>query len=385
MKAKTSLWLAGTLIGLIAAAGCRGEDGPSGGALEIPSGREPDASVAGTVTYRERLTLTPEATLVVELRDVSYADGPAPLIARQTIVGPGQVPIEFEVHYSRKDIISGNRYSISAEIVESDGRLAFTNDTVHEVITHGNPDRVGMILVLVEPPPDLVAELEGGSDWRTWVETPVEVIWANLIPNEPEHYLMIAYYQSTMEGCARPGNQGLEVHGNDVIARVTLYQPPPTPWGIPCHTEVVELDAVEPITAALQAAATYRVIVNGRLTTTFTLPDPRLGHTFIAESPIEGAEVGTSGSGPLLYELRVISGMPRGSACSQFNGFEIRRRGTNRVEVSVTHHEVSDPEVACTADYPVVETIVPLGSAFETGVEYIVDVNSEPVASFVAR
>lgn len=142
---------------------------------------------------------------------------------------------------------------------------------------------------------------------------------------------------------------------------------------------------MEPITAVLQPSDTYRVIVNGRLTTTFTLPDPRLGHTFIAESPIEGAEVGTSGTGPSLYELRVVSGMPRGSSCSQFNGYEIRRRGTNRMEVSITHHEVSDPEVACTADYPVVETIVPLGSGFETGVEYIVDVNSEAVASFVAR
>ena len=47
------------------------------------------------------------------------------------------------------------------------------------------------------------------------------------------------------------------------------------------------------------------------------------------------------------------------------------------MEVSITHHEVSDPEVACTADYPVLETIVPLGSDFETGVEYMVDVNSE--------
>ncbi|MDE0235473.1 MAG: YbaY family lipoprotein [bacterium] len=385
MKAKTSLWLAGTMVGLMAAAGCQGEDGPSGGALEIPSGREPDASVAGTVTYGERLELTPEATLVVELRDVSYADGPAPLIARQTIVGPGQVPIRFEVHYSREDIISRNRYSISADIVESDGRLAFTNDTVHEVITHGNPNQVDVLLVLVEPPPDLVADLEGGSDWRTWVETPVEVIWANLIPNEPEHYLRIAYYQSTMEGCARPGNQGLEVDGNDIIASVTLYQPPPTPWGIPCQEEVVELDAVEPITAALQPAHIYRVVVNGRLTTTFTLPDPELGYTFVAQSPIEGVEVSVSESEPPRYELRVVSGMPRGGGCSQFNGYEIQRRGTNRMEVSITHHEVSDPDVVCTADYPVVETIVPLGSDFETGAEYIVAVNSEMVASFVTR
>ena len=114
MKTKTSVWLAGTIVGLLAMAGCQGEDGRSGGTLEIPSGRDPDASVTGSVSYRERLALTPDATLVVELRDVSYADGPAPLIARQTMVGPGQVPIRFEVHYSREDIVSRNLYSISA-------------------------------------------------------------------------------------------------------------------------------------------------------------------------------------------------------------------------------------------------------------------------------
>ena len=84
----------------------------------------------------------------MELRDISYADGPAPLIARQTISSPGRVPTKFKVEYNREDISSRNRYSISAKIVESDGRLAFTNDTVYEVITHGNPDKVAMLLVL---------------------------------------------------------------------------------------------------------------------------------------------------------------------------------------------------------------------------------------------
>ena len=117
-------------------AACQSEPGPSNTTLEVASGRNPNSSVSGTVTYRERLALTPDATLVVELRDVSYADGPAPLIARQTISGPGQVPIKFKVEYNREDISSRSRYSISAKIVESDGRLAFTNDTVYEVIGH---------------------------------------------------------------------------------------------------------------------------------------------------------------------------------------------------------------------------------------------------------
>ena len=49
------------------------------------------------MTYRERLALNPGATLTVDLRDVSYADASAPLIARQTISRPGQAPIKFEV------------------------------------------------------------------------------------------------------------------------------------------------------------------------------------------------------------------------------------------------------------------------------------------------
>ena len=383
---KTALiWLAGIWTVLLVFAACQREPGPSSATLEVPSGREPNASVSGAVTYRERLALTAEAMLIVELRDVSYADGPAPLIARQTISGPGQVPIKFKVEYSGEDIDSRNSYSISARIVESDGRLAFTNDTVYEVITHGSPDKVDMLLVLVEPPPDQVRGSDAGSDWRTWVEVPVPVVWASLIPNEPEHLLRVAYYQSTIEGCARPGNQGLELDGYDIFVRVTLMQPPPTSWAIPCQEQVVELDTVEPIRESLEPGKTYRVIVNERETTTFTLPKSELPYTFIAESPIESAEVVVLESAAPQYQLRVVSGMPKGSGCSQFNGYEIRRRESNSIEVAVTHHQVADPFVMCTADYPIVETDIPLGSDFDPGVEYTVDVNSDTTRSFVAR
>ena len=112
--------------------------------------------VTGTVTYRERIALTPGAVVEVELRDVSYQDAAAPLIASQTISSPGQVPIEFSVEYRCEDIDPRNVYSILARIIEYDGRLAFINDTAYEVITRQNPDRVDMVLVMVEPPPDKV-------------------------------------------------------------------------------------------------------------------------------------------------------------------------------------------------------------------------------------
>ena len=51
----------------------------------------------------------------------------------------------------------------------------------------------------------------------------------------------------------------------------------------------------------------------------------------------------------------------------------------------VTHHEVADRMVMCTADFPIVETFVPLGSDFEPGEKYTVRVNSETVTSFSAQ
>ena len=364
---------------------------PPNATLDVASGRAPNASVTGTVTYRERLALTEGATLIVALQDVSYADAPAMLIARQTISSPGQVPISFRVEYNRDDIDPRNTYAISAKVVESDGRLAFTNDMAYDVITHGNPDKVDMLLVLVEPPPDLVEESEADEDWRTWVEVPVPVVWANLIPNEPEPFLRVAYYQSTIENCARPGNQELEVDGYDIIARVTLMPPPPTAWAIPCDEKVVELDTVLAIgdAEALEPGETYRVIVNGREATTFSVPETHLGYTFIAESPIESVEVmkieGDGESGTAQYQLRVVSGMPRGSGGSQFNGYEIRQSRSGEIEVTITHHQVADPDVVCTADFPIIETIVPLRPGFESGEQYTVSVNSGDKQSFTAR
>ena len=126
----------GLSIVLLALAACGDDAGPAGATIEVPSGKSPNASVSGTVTYRERIALSPGARLEVSLRDVSYQDAAAPLIARQTIEDPGQVPIKFKVEYNRGDIDSRNvRIRISARIIEEDGRLAFTNDTAYEVIT----------------------------------------------------------------------------------------------------------------------------------------------------------------------------------------------------------------------------------------------------------
>ena len=376
------LYILGGWLGLMAVVGCQSEPRPENATLEIPSGREPNASVSGSVTYRERIALTPGAMLLVELRDTSYQDAAAELIARQTITDPGQVPIRFKVEYNREDIDSRNTYSVSARIIESDGRLAFTNDTAYDVITRGNPGKVDMLLVLVQPPPNLVEE---GTDWRTWVEVPVSVVRANLIPNEREPYLQVEYVRTLVEGCSRLGNETLEVEDGVIRARVTLMQPPPTPWAIDCDAEVMVQDTVLHVDAPLEPGETYLVVVNDHAVASFTLPEPDFPPSIIAESPIDNAVIDILESDPPQYHLRVVSGLPKGSSCTRFNGYEIRREDANRIEVLITHHEVFEGLVVCTADYPSVETVVPLGTDFEPGEEYEVRVNGDTKLSFTAQ
>ena len=347
----------------------------------VPSGKEPDASVRGTVTYKEDIPLTQGAQLIVSLRDTSLQDAAAPLIAQQIIEDPGQVPIAFEVEYNRDDIDDRNTYSVSARIVEADGRLAFINDTAYDVITRGKPDRVDVDLKLVQPPPDLAEQVEG--DHRTWVETPPWVIRANRIPNEQEHFLRIDFYQSSVEDCARPGSQSVEVEGIEIAATLTLQQPPDVPWNTGCAAKIVELDAVEPIPAELSAGKPYTVTVNGVVVSTFTLPREGLRDSIIVKSPVQRVEVYELESDPVQYVVEVVSGRPSGS-CTQFNGYEVVRRSDNTINVEITHHQIVDPRAICTKDYPIEETTVPLG-ALEKGVEYTVTVNGAHKQTIVGR
>jgi len=102
--------------------------------------------VTGTVTYREKIALTPEATVTVQLVDVSRADAPAITIGEQVIENPGQVPISFEIEYDPSAIDQRFTYAVQVRIMEGD-KLAFINDTAYHVITRDSPTHVDMVLV----------------------------------------------------------------------------------------------------------------------------------------------------------------------------------------------------------------------------------------------
>ncbi|MGH7718283.1 MAG: YbaY family lipoprotein [Gemmatimonadaceae bacterium] len=122
--------------------------------------------VTGSVTYRERMALPPDAVVEVRLFDVSRQDVAAPVIADTTILPGGrQVPIPFALRYDPGRIEPNRTYAIRATI-RSGVQMLFTTDAVHRVITQGNPTRVDLSLVRVAAEPDSASGGLVGTTWR---------------------------------------------------------------------------------------------------------------------------------------------------------------------------------------------------------------------------
>ncbi len=102
-------------------------------------------SVTGTATYRERIALPPDATLYVELQDISRADAAAVTLAAQRYALNG-VPSDFELTYDDALIREGMTYAVRGAIYGGD-ELLFTTDTIHPVLTNGEGNTAELLLV----------------------------------------------------------------------------------------------------------------------------------------------------------------------------------------------------------------------------------------------
>lgn len=97
-------------------------------------------AVTGSITYRERIALPPDAVVRVQIQDTSRADAPAIVLGEQVIEAAGrQVPIPFAVTYDAAQVTPNGRYTLRVRIESADGQLLWTNTQAYPVITGGNP------------------------------------------------------------------------------------------------------------------------------------------------------------------------------------------------------------------------------------------------------
>jgi putative lipoprotein len=108
--------------------------------------------VTGTVAYLQRIALSPNAIIQVQLQDVPREDAPARTIAQEKItLGKRQVPVPFEIKVDAAKIDPKHTYALTARIVVDD-KLRFVSDKAYPVLTRDNPSHVEMILKAVEDP-----------------------------------------------------------------------------------------------------------------------------------------------------------------------------------------------------------------------------------------
>ncbi|MYB77291.1 MAG: hypothetical protein F4X83_09380 [Chloroflexi bacterium] len=140
-------------------------------------------AVIGVISHgEERVSLPEDSRLVIQIRDVSYADGPSELIVERVLEDVASLPTRFRIGYSPSDISDRNTYGLSVRVYDSSNQLLFINDTAYDVITRGNPGRVEVELVEVEredeplEPDGKLGILEGVINYDSSTALPAGVV-----------------------------------------------------------------------------------------------------------------------------------------------------------------------------------------------------------------
>ncbi|HWZ85731.1 MAG TPA: YbaY family lipoprotein [Thermoanaerobaculia bacterium] len=101
-----------------------------------------DAKITGTVVYRERIALPPDAIVRVRLEVAAAPEKAAKLVAQIAFPAEGrQVPIPFELPYKAADIRPEKRYLVRASVTAGDQTI-WASRTPYPVLTKGAPTKL---------------------------------------------------------------------------------------------------------------------------------------------------------------------------------------------------------------------------------------------------
>ena len=204
------------------------------------------------------------------------------------------------------------------------------------------------------------------------VEVPAPIEGSTVVPPAtPGGDYVLKISSGLPSGCAEFSGYEIKRDGTRFMVEVTNLMPHPS-LTIAC-TDIYGYHNGEVVLGSgLADGGTYTVDINSEWTHLFIAEEVGGQAMVEKESPIEDIEVTRSDG---IYTLNVISRLPKGSSCSMFNGYTINRRFAERIEVSLTHLEVTADNIPCTADLPVVVTEIILGVDLAEAQTYTVSVN----------
>jgi len=137
-------WRAGPTLGMLALtlAACNSE---------LEGGRvagEAKARIEGSVVYRERMMLPPEAQIEVQFQDISQADALASVLATVQIAPRGGPPYAFAIDYDPGRIDKRRRYALRASISVGENLMFTSTDYIDPF--GGNPVEI-LVRRVAEP------------------------------------------------------------------------------------------------------------------------------------------------------------------------------------------------------------------------------------------
>ncbi|PKO88078.1 MAG: hypothetical protein CVU18_08515 [Betaproteobacteria bacterium HGW-Betaproteobacteria-12] len=112
---------------------------PAAAVAPAPPAASSFITLAGSVGYRSRHALPPDAILTIRVHDVAGAGAPARVLAEQRYeLNGAQVPIPFTATIDRDLIGKRARLQVAARI-EVGGKLRYINDRAYPALKNGQP------------------------------------------------------------------------------------------------------------------------------------------------------------------------------------------------------------------------------------------------------
>ena len=151
---------------------------PDGVALDLlatkkeiaPPIAEPGFFVTGVINYDNQINLPQGTKALIKFEKINKEPFAANIpIAKETIINPGQSPLQFKIAYDPADISNNDLYLVLVRVYGPEGQTFLTNNFPDRALRSNNLKNLSIDLVVINPPKDstLIEELDASVTGST--------------------------------------------------------------------------------------------------------------------------------------------------------------------------------------------------------------------------